>query len=235
MGEPLVGGARNLVRTVNIGGRRYAGRLSDRPEAALLWEVDLLDSLSAAGMRVARAVAARDDRYVVDGLMLFEWLDGEPVSSTAEWQLAAAELHRLHKLTRDWAQRPGFRSAQDLLTSQTGGDVRLDTMPPEAVRRCRHAWAALRHEPLSVVHGDPNGSNIRVSRAGVGFIDWDEARVDASVLDLGGLPIDLAAELGKSRAAAARRAAEAWEVAACWTLEPAYAQRGLARLDGRGG
>lgn len=64
-----------------------------------------------------------------------------------------------------------------------------------------------------------------------GFLDWDEARVDASILDLADLPLDLSAQLGVERLARARRAADAWEAANSWLLEPEYARRRLARLE----
>jgi aminoglycoside phosphotransferase (APT) family kinase protein len=100
-------------------------------------------------------------------------------------------------------------------------------MPPEAVATCRHAWAALSGPP-AVVHGDPCAANVRVSEAGIGFLDWDEARVDHPDLDLADLP---GVELSGGRNRIARAAVDAWEAAAGWRLEPAYARRRLAAID----
>ncbi|MGH2584451.1 MAG: phosphotransferase, partial [Dehalococcoidia bacterium] len=111
-----------------------------------------------------------------------------PPTTEQDWRAVAAVLSRLHTLTRDRPQRPGFRATVDLLTHDHGGDVRLDLMPADAIRRCRAAWRTLIREPQSVVHGDPGAGNIRVSRQGAGIFDWDESRVDASILDLASLP-----------------------------------------------
>jgi Ser/Thr protein kinase RdoA (MazF antagonist) len=147
----------------------------------------------------------------------------------------ARELGRLHDLTRDWPQRPAFKSTRELLRKDTGGDALLDLMPAEAVARMRAAWGALSGEPISVVQGDPQAGNIRIEGGRAGFLDWDEARVDASVLDLADLPLDMAASLGAERLERARRAADAWEAASSWLMEPEYARRRLGRLYGEGG
>ncbi len=75
-----------------------------------------------------------------------------------------------------------------------------------------------------MVHGDPGAANVRVSAAGIGLLDWDEARVDHPDLDLADLP------LPGSRDPVARAAVAAWEAAAGWRLEPDYARRRLAEL-----
>ncbi len=106
-------------------------------------------------------------------------------------------------------------------------------MPAAAVAACRRAWARLDGTPEAVVHGDPGPANIRISAAGVGLIDWDEARVDHIDLDLAELP---GSPLPPGRLAVARAAATAWEAASGWTAEPAYARRQLALLmSGRHG
>jgi len=167
---------------------------------------------------------------MVDGLVLFEWLDGEPPVSERDWAGVAETLRRLHALNRGRRQRAGFCSIRRLLTEEAGGDVRLDLMPAAAVRRCRDAWWPLTGEPRSVVHGDTGAANIRISRAGVGLIDWDEARVDASILDLASLPASVPLGCSAEQLAAARRALDAWEAANGWVVEPEYARRRLARL-----
>jgi Ser/Thr protein kinase RdoA (MazF antagonist) len=228
-----LGGNRNDVRLVTHGRARFAARLSPRLLAALDWEVRLLDRLRRERLRVPATLPAADDRRIVDGLILFEWLDGEPPASPRDWAQVAQALRRLHALTVGWPQRPGFRSTRELLTEETGGDVRLDLMPATAVERCRDAWRPLADEPHAVVHGDPGAANIRISREGVGLIDWDEARVDAPILDLASLPEPVALDLSPERLTVARRALDAWEAATGWVVEPAYARRRLARLAAR--
>jgi aminoglycoside phosphotransferase (APT) family kinase protein len=83
----------------------------------------------------------------------------------------------------------------------------------------------------AVIHGDPGAGNIRMADGRVGLLDWDEARVDTPLLDLGALPPDSALPLAGVHRLVARRAALAWEVACCWTAEPAYARRRLAQLS----
>jgi hypothetical protein len=68
---------------------------------------------------------------------------------------------------------------------------------------------------------------IRISSAGAGLLDWDEARVDYTDLDLADLP---GSGLPPARLAAARSALTAWEAANGWTIEPEYAQRQLGVL-----
>jgi aminoglycoside phosphotransferase (APT) family kinase protein len=100
-------------------------------------------------------------------------------------------------------------------------------LPADAVAACRVAWKRLAGRPESVVHGDPGPENIRVTSEGVGFLDWDEARVDYTDLDLAELP---ASDLPPAMLAAARTAVTAWEAANGWTIEPSYARRQLALL-----
>jgi Phosphotransferase enzyme family len=119
------------------------------------------------------------------------------------------------------------------MTAERGGDVDLSVMPPGAVADCRRAWARLAGNPEAVVHGDPGAPNIRLTGAGAGLLDWDEARVDYADLDLAEMPDR---DLPPGRLAAARTAATAWEAANGWTVEPAYARRQLELLrSGRDG
>lgn len=227
---PLGEGNRNRVWAIRIGGVRCVARLSSRLLPALNWEVDLLRHLQGVGMRVPLPIPATDGRLVVGGVIVFDWLEGEPPASEADWRLVYQELRWLHELTRDWPQRPDFRSTRQLLEEERGGDVRLDLMPPDAVDRIRAAWRALSDEPMSAVHGDPGRGNVVIDRGRVGLIDWDEARVDISLLDLADLPLDLTQEIEPSRLERARRAADAWEAANGWVAEPEYARRRLARF-----
>lgn len=224
------GGMRKAVRGVRVRGRRAVARWSRRPPAALDWELDLLEFLLRAGCRVPEVIRTAAGARRDGTLVVLSWLDGDPPAGADDWRAVAAELRRLHALTAGWPQRPGFRSTLELLEATAGGDVRLDLMPPEAVRVCRAAWAELAGEPRSVVHGDPGAGNIRLERGRVGFLDWDEARVDVSLLDLADLPLPVIEGIAPERLARARRAADAWEAANGWQIEPAYARRRLARL-----
>ncbi|MDP9364294.1 MAG: phosphotransferase [Chloroflexota bacterium] len=104
-------------------------------------------------------------------------------------------------------------------------------MPEDAVRRCRDAWREPAAESTSVIHGDPGAANIRIGLGGVGLIDWDEARIDASVLDLACLRDEVVErQLPPRRLGSVRRAANAWEAANGWLLELAYARRRLAEV-----
>lgn len=223
---PLGGGNRNEVLEVRRGGQRLVARRSRRPAAGLAWEVRLLQHLTAHGIRVPSPVPALDGRRHVGGVIVMTWLDGT-APGTDDWPAVAATLRRIHAVTRGWPQRPGSASTRQLLTLDRGGDVDLSAMPAEAVAECRRAWAALAGAPEAVVHGDPGPANIRMTAAGPGLLDWDEARVDATDLDLAELP---GSDLPAGRLAVARTAATAWEAANGWTVEPSYARRQLALL-----
>lgn len=226
---PLGGGVRNDVRAVRVNATRYAARLTTRPTTTLEWELNLLTFLANADFRVPLPIATPTGQRHVDGLVLFTWIDGDPPRDTADWTRVRAELDRLHSLTHAWPQRPGFHSTRDLLSPVHDDGVWLRPLPAEAVERCRAAWRLIAGEPHSVVHGDPGAQNIRIHRTAIGFVDWDEARVDASILDLAELPYPLVA-ISPARMAAAKRAADAWEAVNGWTAEPDYARRRLSKL-----
>jgi Ser/Thr protein kinase RdoA (MazF antagonist) len=99
-------------------------------------------------------------------------------------------------------------------------------MPPEGVARCRAAWARIVGQQRSVVHGDPNPRNIRITADRVALIDWDEARVDISTLDLV-LPHNAAA-LDDATHDIAAQAWAAWEAAVCWDDE--HSRKRLAEV-----
>ncbi len=223
---PLGGGHRNTVLALRRGRERLVARRSRRSPASLDWEIDLLDHLIRHGLRVPAVVPALDGRRHVAGVIVQTWLDGTP-PGPHDWPAVTAAVRQLHQLTADWPQRPGFASTHDLLSADRGGDVDLSTMPADAVVTCRRAWARLAGTPQAVVHGDLAPANIRMTSAGAGLLDWDEARVDSTDLDLADLP---GSSLPPARLAAARSAVTAWEAANGWTTEPDYAQRQLAVL-----
>ncbi len=222
----LGGGNRNTVLELRLGGQRLVARRSRRSAASLDWEACLLDHLARSGLRVPAVVPSLDGRRHIGGVMVQTWLEGTPPGE-ADWPAVAVFLRRLHEVTAGWPQRPGFASTRELLIADQGGDVDLSVMPASAVALCRRAWAGLTGRPEAVVHGDPGPANIRVSAAGPGRLDWDEARADYTDLDLAELPGD---QLPPARLAAARTAATAWEAANGWVAEPSYARRQLALL-----
>jgi Ser/Thr protein kinase RdoA (MazF antagonist) len=213
--EPLTGGAGvNQVWAVRVGGRRAVARLGRRGDADLAWETGLLRHLDRQGLTVPVPVPATDGRWFAGGLVVMTHLPGGPPESAADWRRVAGTLRELHRLTRGWPQRPGWRSSTDLLHAETGTKVDLGAMPAEGVARCRAAWARLAGRPTCVVHGDPNPGNVRMTAGRVGLIDWDESHVDVPDLDLA-LPDD-AAGLGDGGYDVAAQARAAWEAAACW-------------------
>jgi aminoglycoside phosphotransferase (APT) family kinase protein len=135
-------------------------------------------------------------------------------------------LRQLHRLTRGWPQRPGWRSSSDLLEAETGTKVDLGAMPSDGVARCRAAWARLAGRETCVVHGDPNPGNIRMTADRVAMIDWDESHVDVPDLDFV-LPHN-AADLADGAHDVAAQASAAWEAAVCWDDE--HARESLAQV-----
>jgi Ser/Thr protein kinase RdoA (MazF antagonist) len=225
--ERFAGGVANDVWSVRVGGRLAVGRLGTRSDADLAWETALLHHLDRAGLTVPVPIPASDGRLFVDGLMVMTHLEGGPPQTHADWQRVAAALRELHRLTRGWPQRPGWRSSADLLHAGTGTRVDLAAMPPEAVARCRAAWARLAGRRTCVVHGDPNNAgNVLVTADRVALIDWDESHVDAPELDLV-LPGN-AAGLDDGTYDIAAQASAAWEAAVCWGDE--FAVRRLAEV-----
>jgi Ser/Thr protein kinase RdoA (MazF antagonist) len=226
LGAALTGGHRNAVAEVHGGPVRLVARRSRRSDAALAWELDLLDHLRRHGFTVPALVPADDGRRSADGVVVQTWLHGRAPRDD-EWGAVVDELTRLHRVTTGWPQRPGSASTRDLLTRDRGGDVDLTRMPALAVAACRAAWRPLAGGPRAVVHGDPGPSNIRVDGSRVGLLDWDEARVDHVDLDLADIP---SGPLPGDRGRTAAAAADAWEAAAGWIVEPRYARSRLDRL-----
>lgn len=225
--EPLAGGVANDVWSVRVDGRLAVGRLGARSDADLAWETGLLQYLDREGLTVPVPIPTADGRLFVDGLVVMTYLEGGPPETQADWRRVAGTLREVHRLTRGWPQRPGWRSSTDLLHAETGTKVDLGAMPPESVARCRAAWARLTGRGTCVVHGDSNNrGNVRMTADRVGLIDWDEAHVDVPDLDLV-LP-DNAAGLDEGAYDIAAQASAAWEAAVCWDDE--YAVRRLAEV-----
>lgn len=230
-GEAIGEGYRNTVLGATLRGERVVVRRTRRSKDALAWEFDLLSGLAATGFIVPRPIPSTDERLFHEEVCVLSWLDGDPPSTDDEWRAVASTLQRLHAMTVSWPQRPGFAGTRELLFETRGGDVDLTAMPEEGVARCRAIWREIAGEPRGVVHGDPGAQNLRLTRAGVGILDWDEARVDASSLDLAENPLAVELIQPRGRLAAVKLAALAWEAANGWFVEPDYARRKLALLE----
>ena len=224
--EQLAGGVANDVWRVRVNGRLGVGRLGARSHADLAWETGLLKHLDREGLAVPVPIPTTDGRLFADGLVVMTYVEGEPPASEADWRRVADVLRRLHRLTRAWPQRPGWRSSTDLLHAETGTKIDLRAMPTEAVARCRAAWARLVGRETCVIHGDLNPGNVRVTTERVALIDWDESHVDVPDLDLV-LPHN-AAGLNASAHDIAAQASAAWEAAVCW--DDAHARKRLAEV-----
>jgi Ser/Thr protein kinase RdoA (MazF antagonist) len=224
--EPLTGGVANDVWRVRVDGRVAVGRLGTRSDADLAWETGLLRHLDRAGLTVPVPIPTTDGRLFAGGLVVMSYLEGGPPETRADWRRVAGTLREVHRLTRGWPQRPGWRSSTDLLHAETGTRIDLAAMPPDSVPRCRAAWARLAGRRTCVVHGDLNPGNVRMTADRVALIDWDESHVDVPDLDLV-LPGN-AAGLDDGAYDIAAQASAAWEAAVCWGDD--YAVRRLAEV-----
>lgn len=224
--ERLTGGVANDVWSVQVGGQLAVARLGTRSDADLAWETGLLQHLDRNGMTVPVPVPTTDGQLFVEGLVVMRYLEGGPPETEGDWRRVADTLRELHRLTQDWPQRPGWRSSTDLLHADRGTRIDLTAMPPEAVARCRAAWARLAGRPTCVVHGDANPRNILMTADRVALIDWDESHVDVPDLDLD-LPRN-AAGLDAGAWDIAAQASAAWEAAVCWKDE--FAVKRLAQV-----
>jgi Ser/Thr protein kinase RdoA (MazF antagonist) len=225
--ERLTGGTVNDVWSVRVNGKRAVARLGKRSDEDLAWEAELLQHLDRNGLMVPVPIPTADGRPFASGLTVMRYMAGGPPRTTTDWRRVADTLRELHRLTRGWPQRPGWRSSTDLLHETTGTKIDLDAMPAEAVVRCRAAWARFVGHDTCVVHGNPgNPGNVRVTADRVALIDWDEAHLDVPDLDLV-LPYNAAGLEGTARDAA-EQATAAWEAAVCWDDE--YARGQLAQV-----
>jgi Ser/Thr protein kinase RdoA (MazF antagonist) len=225
--ERLTGGVANDVWSVRVNGRLAVGRRGTRSDADLAWETELLQHLDREGLTVPVPIPTTDGRLFASGVVVMTYVEGGPPEAEADWRRVADVLRELHRLTRGWPQRPGWRSSTDLLHADTGTKVDLRAMPPEGVARCRAAWARLAGRETCVVHGNPaNPGNVRVTADRVALIDWDESHVDVHDLDLA-LPHN-AAGLDAEAHDVAAQASAAWEAAVCWDDE--YAHKRLSEV-----
>lgn len=222
--KPLPGGHRNTAYLIECRGKRHVAKSTRRSPEALAWLAPVHDLAEAAGFRVPRLVPSGDGRLVISGITVETFLDGAP---PARHQLAELlpRLQDFHSLAQTLPQRPGFASSVALRHASQGGDVDLAQMPPALVAHCRQQWQAWADAPQSVVHGDVSLNNLLITETGqLGLVDWDEARMDLALFDL----LNGRAAQGEPLTESENLLLQSWEIAVCWLVEPAYAQR-LAR------
>jgi Ser/Thr protein kinase RdoA (MazF antagonist) len=224
--ERLTGGVANDVWSVRVKGQLAVARLGSRSDADLAWETELLTYLDREGLTVPVPIPTLDGRLFAEGVVVMRYLEGVSPQTEADWKRVAETLRQLHRLTQGWPQRPNWRSSTELLHAETGTKINLLAMPPEGVAKCRAAWARLVGRETSVVHGDPNPRNIRITADRVALIDWDESHVDVPDLDL--VMPNNAAGLEDGALDIAAQAWAAWEAAVCWDDD--HSKRRLAQV-----
>ena len=137
--EPLTGGVANDVWSVRVHGRLAVGRLGARSDPDLAWETELLQHLYREGLTVPVPIPTTDGRLFKDGLVVMTYVEGRPPETEADWRCVADTLHRLHRLTRGWPQRPGWRSSTDLLHARPGRCVRRTNRSRSPRSKCTRA------------------------------------------------------------------------------------------------
>jgi hypothetical protein len=183
----------------------------------------VLDLAEQSGFIVPKLLKSTQGRYIEEGWTCEPFLDGR-MFQTGELNRIGSRLQLLQVKARNVLQRPGFLAASDLIGCDFGGDIDLRVMREDVVALCRGAWSQIANRSRSLVHGDLNASNlIWTVNGGIGLIDWDEARVDATLFD------DFHAGL-HDRGGVEEMAVLAWEIASSWLLEPEYARRMAEKL-----
>lgn len=219
--RPFEGGHRNAAFLVHGPSGDFVLKSTRRSEASIDWLVDVFQIARAQNIVVPTLQKGKNGLYVQNGWTLELFLHGaHPEELPLEWLRWV--MPKFHAQTCNFVQRPTFISSSDLIGVEVGGDIDLRHMPQELVHAVRAAWASVKASPTSVVHGDINVSNIIAMPDGnFALLDWDEARVDCRLFD----EVQFASALPNRNCI---RAAQAFEIACCWHVEPKYAQ-GLAR------
>ncbi len=217
----LDGGHRNLAVLVRSeAGALFVAKTTRRSEAALAWVARLQAEAVRVGLGVPAYMVAPDGSYGAGGMTLEPYAEGR-MAATADLGRIRRAMARLREATAGWPQRPGFASAAELIERAAGGDIDLTAMPPRIAAACRSAWLPLRGRRETAVHGDLNSSNLIIGNGGAILVDWDEARRDSPIFDMAPF---------WPRSTTVARARLAWEVAAGWQAEPAYARALATRL-----
>ncbi len=159
------------------------------------------------------------------------WIRGREPRTEQDWSAVAEELQRLHERFPGHRQRPGCCVVTELDPTGRSVDADLSKLPDDVVDDLLAAFASVEGVEVSVIHGDPNPSNIRMTEeGGVALLDWDESRVDLTYHDLSELSVQILDDEEHHRAACL---SDAWEAANAWILEPEYAAARLESLRSR--
>jgi len=224
--KSLTGGTANDVWSVCIDGKLAVARFNSRSNADLTWETELLRHLNKKGLIVPTPIPTMNGKLFTNGLVVMKYLEGKPPKTKSDWRQVAKIIRQVHQLTKNWSQRPGWKSSIDLLHANKGTKANLAIMPSEGVARCRAAWSQLVGRETSVIHGDLNLRNVLMTKEGVALIDWDESHIDVSELDLA-LPYN-ASNLNDDEYEIASQAYAAWEAVVCWDDD--YSKRRLTEV-----
>jgi Ser/Thr protein kinase RdoA (MazF antagonist) len=229
--RPAVGGHRNEVWFGLQNGEPVSVRRSRRSVASLNWELELLHTLTDRGFCVPTAVASDSGALSHEGIVVQEWIDGHEPATDAEWKSVADELVRLHESCSDVEQRPGCVTVTELTLTSRSVDADMAALPIDAAACILQIFEHCRDIPVSLIHGDPGPSNVRITDDGrVAFLDWDESRHDLVWHDLSNLGVQVLEEADHMRAS---QLSDAWEAANAWVTEPDYAQGRYAALRDR--
>lgn len=228
---PVAGGHRNEVWSGWWRDERVAVRRSRRSAESLAWELALIADLERAAFVVPSVVPTDAGLASAGGVVVQRWIEGHPPATADEWALVASELGRLHSVFAGRQQRPGCHVLHELDLAGRSVDADLAEIPVEVATELLDIFATASDARVSVVHGDPAPSNLRITAAGqVGLLDWDESRVDVTLLDLAHLGVRV---LDEAQHAGALALADAWEVANAWVAEPDYARARWQELRSR--
>lgn len=216
--KEMQGGHRARVfRTIGLD-RDVVFKATTRSEAALEWLFKAHDFAESAGLIVPRLLPSATGRLSENNWTCEPFLVGDQLRPSQIGELKTP-IRRMQRAASGIPQRPGFQSARALIHSDKGGDIDLTRMPAALAKKCRAAFAGLDDTPDTLVHGDLNAANlIRMESGRLGLVDWDEARLDHPVFDLGQI----------NRGSTSQQARLAWEIACCWMREPDRA-RDLAK------
>ncbi|MEL6890385.1 MAG: phosphotransferase [Actinomycetota bacterium] len=227
--SPVAGGHRNEVWRGDIAGTPVSVRRSRRSTESLDWELDLIEQLDAADLIVPTVVRSDDGRRHVDRVVVQQWIGGREPSIQHDWRLVADALSRVQRLpVAPTGQRPGCSTVVELTRAGRSVDADLAALPDDVAARVLAVFAEFADAPVTLIHGDPHASNLRILDDGrVGLLDFDESRVDVTWHDLSNLGVQV---LDDDTHARAQRLSDAWEAANAWVVEPDYARHRLRRL-----
>ena len=148
--------------------------------------------------------------------------DGRIPSSATDWQVVLAEVIRLHQFGRGRPQRPESVDAARLGSRIRRGQIPVNTTAPGETELVEAALSRLAYGQTTLINGNLAATNIRIDDNRVGFVGWDDARVDAPEFGL--------APLGVLRGQRARVADAAVSARAVATGPKAGSDRSLQDL-----